>query len=139
MNEEKRKVEYWDCDECAEILNHTDPDDAIEYLLDGLLGPEMTGKQVREALPEKLEVKGYARMKIAVQDPLEFMIENLYEEYGNPEGDPSDGITDDMRKAADALMKVVEEQYKPWACEPVETEEIDVIAWVEKNRPDWLE
>ena len=132
-SEEKktRTIEYWDSED-EERLTHTDREEAIESILDDI------GK-----LPEKIEICGFARMKLPeaeslATDVLERLLEGLDEDYGDPEGDYTNG-TAEMKEAAVKFIATVLDEYVSWACEIVKRETVDVAAWVKKNRPDWLE
>jgi len=104
-------------------------DDAVEEYLDILDGE----------WPEIATVKGFERMKVTYDGGLilERMLEHLDEEYGDPDGDPTDP-TEEMKKAADALVKIVLASYHSWACVECETVTVNVRKWVEEHRPDWL-
>ena len=132
-SEEKktRTIKYWDS-EGEERLTHTDRDEAIECVLDD------TG-----SLPEKIEICGFARMKLPgveslATDVLGRLLEGLDEDYGDPDGGYASG-TDEMKEAAIKFTSTVLDEYVSWACEIVKRETVDVAAWVKKNRPDWLE
>lgn len=125
-----RTIEYWDS-EGEERLTHTDRDDAIECILNDA-----------GDLPEKIDICGYARMvpngELLAHHALEHLLEDLDEEYGDPEGGYVSG-TDKMKEAAKVFTTTVLDEYVSWACEIVKRETVDVTAWVKENRPDWLE
>jgi hypothetical protein len=136
-----REPAFWTCDDTVERLDHEDKDDAIEEYLDGLLGPHMTVAEVIAALPEELEVFGYARMEATLPyhtHPLEDLLLALDEEYGDPDG-PDREPTPEMIEAEKAFLAVVLEEYQPWACEQVCTETVNTMEWVKTHRTDWLE
>jgi len=125
---EGREVVYWGQRD-ANQLTYTDKDEAIEEILDGI-----------DKLPSTIEICGYAEMipDWAHYAPLESMLDNLYEEYGDPDGCYTKP-TPDMKKAEEAFMSVIAEEYKPGAYEVITQETIDVAEWIKVHRPDWLE
>ena len=130
MTKTDRPIVFWDCQD-SETLRYETKDEAIEYFLDDLLW---------DAIPKKIEVKGYAR-RVAVPgmlSPLDYVLEYLDEELGDPDGNLVTP-TERMKKAEQEFIKVILEEYEPWACEPVVTEEVDTMAWIKEHRPDWLE
>lgn len=139
------RVVFWDCVPDKERLYHSDREDAIEDHLDQMLNPKMTAADVLAALPEKVTVYGWARTevdraklaKLLSESALEDLLERLDEDYGDPDGDPTDP-TEKMQQAEAAFIRVVLDEYVPWSCEKVCEEEVDVEAWVRRYRPDWL-
>jgi hypothetical protein len=124
-----REIVCWD-EPDREDLRYTDEYEAIEGILEDWDGP----------LEGTLIICGYARMLVgtAYMHPLEDILDTLDEEFGNPYGDLSEP-TPKMKQAEAAFLKVIEEEYVPWACEEVCRKEIDVLKWVKENRPGWLE
>jgi len=125
---EGREVVYWGQRD-ANQLTYTDKDEAIEEILDGI-----------DKFPSTIEICGYAEMRPnwAHYAPLESMLDNLDEEYGDIDGGYTEP-TPDMKKAEEAFMSVIAEEYKPGACEVITQETIDVAEWIKVHRPDWLE
>jgi len=127
---EKREIEFWDQDD-VEQLSHSEQDEAIEYILDGL-----------DELPETLEICGYARMEVKesadnlAERVLEDLIENLDDEYGGEE--PTE-ISEKMKNKSKEFVQFILDVYESWQCEIVKRETIKVDDWVKENRPDWLE
>jgi hypothetical protein len=128
MNE---KIEYWDCDDNAEILYHEDMDEAIEDHLEG---------QIDKNDPDVLEVYGYAR---AVVDPaifkkviLEAAYDYLSENFDNEDGHDQ---TTEIEEAAGLFVNTYLENYTTWMCNQVKTEKVNVKEWIQKNRPEWAE
>lgn len=120
----------WGCDHSEEIITHTDRFSAIEDYLDGLDLP----------FPKTIKVYGYAPMKTSVSFsnyPLERVLEDLDEEYANPDGEGTKP-TEAMKEAEKAFIEVVEREYKSWMCEVVITEEVVVEDWVKEHHPEWL-
>ena len=126
------KIEFWGKVD-DERLTYTEMDDAIESIIDGT--------DDIEDLPETIEVCGFARiepsMKNGAEVALERLLENLDEEYSDPDGSYTDP-TDAMIEASEMFVAVVLKEYKCWACEPVKWETVNVQAWIKENRPDWL-
>uniref|UniRef100_A0A6H1ZXB4 Uncharacterized protein n=1 Tax=viral metagenome TaxID=1070528 RepID=A0A6H1ZXB4_9ZZZZ len=123
--------DFYSCNKDEERLNTNNPDEAIGELLDILPG----------IFPDKITLYCYSRIKVEesnCNDSLNELIEYLDEEFGDPEGDPSE-ITDKMREAEKEFVRVVVSEYTPWACEIVHEEEIDVEEWIRKNRPEWMD
>ena len=126
----EKEIEFWD-DEGTEILNYTDKDEAIEYILDGI-----------GELPDKLEICGYTR-RIMTESAeslgdsvLDDLLERLDDEYG---GEDETERTDEMKKAATIFANKMLSLYSVWQCEIVKREIIDVNEWVKENCPNWLE
>ena len=73
-----RTIDYWDS-EGEERLTHTDIDEALQYILDGI-----------DPLPEKIEICGYAHMVPNIESlathALDSLLEGLDEDYGDPDG-----------------------------------------------------
>ncbi|HDY65352.1 MAG TPA: hypothetical protein ENH84_03850 [Phycisphaerae bacterium] len=130
MNEPKteRPVVFWDCDDDAEILNYSEKNNAIEMHLDG-----------RDKWDGTITVYGYARMIAPVPDAetvLENIFEGEWEEYVN-ENWPGRSIR--MSQIAQQFVEAIHAEFKPWVCEVVTSEEVDVAEWIAENRPTWLE
>jgi hypothetical protein len=116
-----RKPVFFTCDQDEERLTFTDPDEAIENYLDDLDDP----------LPEEVTVYGFAPIQATrsvdaiAGGHLEALLESLDEEYGDP-GDRT-------------YVAAVLAEYKPWACEQVSSEAVNVREWVKEHAPHWLE
>jgi hypothetical protein len=119
----ERKIELWGKED-AEYLHCVDKNEAIAEALDDM-----------GELPETIKICGYARMKIstATFSPLEEIIEVLDENFGDPEGAATE-LTEVMEEAEKAFLAVIEKEYKPWACEIVTTETVNVKEWVKEYR-----
>ena len=110
MDETDRKIEFWG-DKDDGNLTHTEMDDAIESALDGV--------DVVNALPETIEVCGFAHMELPSAESLarhvlEDFLEKLDDEYGNPDGDYTEK-TDGMKEAAKEFVAAVLDNYTVWA------------------------
>jgi len=133
-------AEFYSCSD-PEILSDTDPNDAIYEALDGRLDPKMTAAEVQAALPATLTLCGYRRVEVNTRrlHVLERALEDLDEEYGDPDGGPT-SPTPAMLAAEVEFLRVLRAEYEPWACEEVgQPVEIDVMDWVRREHPDWLE
>jgi len=134
MAKTERKIEVWGKED-DEQLTHTEMDDAVESILEDMEG------DIKD-LPETIEVCGFAHVVVNVKKEaegiLERLLEGLYEDYGNPDGDSTD-ITDTMKEASETFVAAVLEEYTVWACEIIKRETINVQEWIKANRPDWLE
>lgn len=117
-----------------ESLRHHSPDDAIEEIIDGLHPAgfaEIGQVTVHEFAPMKASVPSHWR-------PLESLLENLDEEYANPEGDGTKP-TEAMLAAEKAFIAAVLAEYKPWMCEETgKTVTVNALEWVREHRADWL-
>lgn len=119
---------FWDAED-SETLRHETLDGAVNAVLDGV-----------QNFPATLVVHGYRRMKPEISYPraLEDLLEQLDEEYGNPDGGDTQP-TPAMLAAEKAFYEAVLAEYKPWACEQVASVTIDVPTWIREHRPDWLD
>ncbi len=137
---ETASKEFWDShkdciwgDLDTERLTATSIDEAIEEILDQM-DPEI--------FPESWVFSAYRPMEVPLPDEhriLDYPLEYVDEEYGDPEGDGPDKPTEAMLEAARHLARVIKEEYKPWAHEEVARVVLkDVRKWVEENRSHWL-
>lgn len=127
------RIEYWDCDEGAEVLDHTKLDEAIEYALDDMYPDQW---------PETIEVHGFARCPkpdaaLYIGSVLEDLHALLDENHGPP--DEYTEPTDAMRAAELVFVEAVIKDYEVWCCYKVCTETVNVAEWVRKHRPEWLQ
>ena len=136
---ENRKIEFWDCDDGAELLNYQDIDEALESHLDSEV---FEAQQDGDPLPSEVIVYGYAPMKIAApteKDADNFLRDFLEGHHEDYQGEDGIEPTDAMTQAAFAFLKVLHAEWVPWMCEVVETKTVNVAAWIAEHRPDWLE
>lgn len=63
-------------------------------------------------------------------NPLEFLLESLEEDYGDPEGAASYAPTKGMKDAEKAFINAVLREYEPWEKKEVETVKVDVKEWM---------
>ena len=123
---EKLKTELWTAFRHAERIYNHSPEEAVQEWAQG---------PVRDPMPDKLTLYGFARVK-AKLDPdwiLEFVLEHLDEEYGDPDEytRPTGEMKVVAQRFADDLLKV----YKVWSC--VESEEIvvDPCEYLDEGAP----
>lgn len=128
-----KKIEFWGLEDDEQLI-HTEMDDAIESILDGV--------DAVDALPKTIEVCGFIHSepnaKSEAAKILAQLLENLDKDYGDP-GGAFTKATDGMKRAAKVFVITVLEEYTVWACELVKRETINVREWIKENRPDWLE
>ena len=140
--EPEQEIVYWDCDDGAELLEHSDIGDAIGAFLDDYGSPGMTPEAFLKALEDlgELEVFGYRRMEVTAGPGhcLDALLELLDENYRGPDSDAT-GATASMQAAEATFLAAVIAEYTPWACEQFTSEKVDPVAWVKENRSDWLE
>ena len=127
------KIEYWDCDEGAEVLDHTERDEAIEYCLHAMHP---------DPWPETLEVHGFARCpepdaERYTGSVLEGLLVLLDENHGPP--DYYSAATDAMKAAERAFVEAVLKEYEVWRCYKARTETVNVAEWVREHCPGWLD
>lgn len=109
---------------------HDDIDGCIEEYLDQC-----------DDFNHTFEVEVYERVETEYKpafSPLERMLEDLDEDYGNPDGHYPEP-TDDMQEAEQAFIKAVLADYEVWRCETTgEVIKVDGLEWVRKHCPHWL-
>jgi hypothetical protein len=121
---------FWGVND-PEDLSSEDPDEAIGDYLESLK---------REDWPETLSLHGFVRKKLEYRAGrlIDQMLEDLDDEYSG-EGRESTEPNPAMEAAEKAFIADVLAEYKPWACEEVWQEDVNVLAWVTAHQPDWLE
>jgi len=152
-----REPKFYSCDDDVETLTHTDIDEAIEDYLDRFWPAAWEFKdKEREriavflgALPNEIEVYGYARMEFEDHHlDAECLLQRIFEhieedELGDPDGrDFEDAFSDKGARVVEAAKKLVNEirdTYEPWACDIVQTTKFNPIDWIREHRPDWLD
>jgi len=126
------KIVAWGLED-DERLSHSEMDDAIESVLDGIGD--------LNAPPETIEMCGFIHKKPSVKreatGALDRILESLDEEYGDPDGGYIEA-TDSMKDAAQEFVAAVLDEYTVWACEIVKRETVNVQEWIKENRPDWI-
>lgn len=145
--EPERGVVIWHYRNDEETLPaNDDPDEATYFAIhneghaqwDRAAGRHMLTRP--EFVDETVTIYGYARMapSVIADFIVERELERLDEELGEPGGDESSEPTPAMLEAAEALATVIEREYKPWACEVIETRVVNVREWCAAHRPEWL-
>lgn len=126
-------ADLYDCYDESEELRHRYVEDAVEDRLDQT-----------EQRSGVLKVYGFKRLTLSEHDArvnadwvLETMIDNLDDEYGG--GDAPTEPTPAMCAAAEAFAAVFHKEYVPWRCELVTEADVDVLSFIEEQRPDWLD
>ena len=124
----EREIVFWDQDG-AEFLTYTDKDEAIESILDKLDVTEGT-----------LEICGFAPMEMTglnldAEIVAEHLLERWDEEYG---GEDNTDVSKEMKELTEKYVKEMSELYNVYNCEVVKKEKIDILKWIEKNKPDLL-
>lgn len=107
-----REPDYWTCREGEEILACHTIEEAVDDYADHIHP---------EPMPEEIEVIGFATRE-ATDDwcgsPLDYVLENLDAEFGDPDGGPR-GKTARMKVAEATFILAVLSEYSVWACEEV--------------------
>jgi hypothetical protein len=132
-----KEIAFFTCSDCEDHLIYTEPDEAIENFLEGLFEPDSHGI---EGLPKTITLYGFEPMKVIPSrcNPLECLLDDLDEEYGNPDGDRP-AASSKMKDAEKAFIEAVVAEYRPWAHERTWECEVDVEAWVWDNMPEWID
>jgi len=92
-------------------------------------------------IPETLTMVGLRRMKAELRpsDVLESVLEELDDEWADPNGIDPTKPTPAMIEAAEAFCATVLLEYVPWACEECGVKEVvDVREWTRENDPELL-
>jgi hypothetical protein len=116
--------------EDGESLYQRHPGDAIEaYLQD---------------YPETITLYGFAPMPInsatrdrLVASALDAVLDELDEEFGDPDGEPSQPSMERLAMARSFVDEILA-TYDVWACTQVGEVRITVREWMDAHRPDWL-
>jgi hypothetical protein len=125
----EREPQFWGPVDAEGCLTAEDENDAIEQILDAM----------DEPLPGRITIAGYAlsQVKISPRGVLDNLLEQLDEDYANPEGDATEA-TEAMKEAERVFLEVITKEYQPWSCDEVCRKEIGIVEWLKENRPDWL-
>ena len=98
-------------------------EEAAEAWLDGVPPRDVVSLTLTEHRRVRIE---------KVTSPLEYMLELLDEEYGDPDG-PGTKPTEAMLDAEKAFIKAIESEYIPWYTEPTGEKEVVIL----NGEPDW--
>jgi len=130
-------AKYFDHDQSAARLTHTEISEAIHDFLDTLEFAEI------RALPKTMTIYGFKPMEVSesqmqrwADDAIENMLERFDEEYGDPEGG-SEPMKPDDKKALEKLWletvrATVAKQYV-WNCEGCGSREIDITEYIQQT------
>ncbi len=141
----KRTAERWSVPD-AEILKHETLDEAVEAYLDGyrFSGSQPdTPQELRACLRElgQISVTGYARGEVSARDAAKCALEEVGEwldgEWGDPDGGPT-LWSEETEAAARALGKSMMADFWVWSMEPITSERINALEWVERCAPHWV-
>lgn len=134
-------VDYWTCTD-PENLTHDSPDEAVGEYLDNL---------ETKHWPTTLTVQAYVRQVVddddaerAIDNGVDYGMENFFESLDETYncGDDCDPSEDEeLKKELAACYRRALVRYFVWSCEhsPDLDEQVNIAAWVRKNRPDWAE
>lgn len=129
----KNEIKYWGRNIDERLYYHS-ADEAIEAILDQ-----------RFSIPlediDNITVYEYAPIKISLHPGflLDFALETLDEEYGDPEAVSTTEPTESMKKAEKELIDIIIAQYPVWPCEPTgHSVTVNSLEWVKKHHPDGL-
>lgn len=135
----KPDPDFWAISD-TETLQHELVEDAVREYLDDFMSPHMT-QEDWDRLPETFEVLGYNRMTPNVEcycRMLEDLLEYLDEEFGNPNGDPTQP-TPGMQQAEKEFIEKVLKEYEVYQCEySGDKVTISTIDWIREHEPEWL-
>lgn len=101
----------------------TDPDEVVQRYMDSLAEPDESFERFTVRVNWPLVVLVFRRMDVGrhadsiARNALDDALERLDEEYGDPDGTPSEP-TEKMKSAAMAFAKDLLAEYVVWACEP---------------------
>lgn len=135
-----------------ETLTSEVPEDEFEDFLDWSLYTFATDAETIENLKDGLEIYAYNPCEISdsvLEGEAAFLVEgfleSLHEEYGNPDGDSTDLISEEDQKALEAELLEVFKRFRDagkitsWQCERVAKRTYsreEIAEWVKKNRPE---
>lgn len=113
-------------------LTHEDFQDAIEEIIDD-----------RHPDPPEGTIEVYGFVSMGINQPFQaeiallHLLEMLDEEHADPDGGNT-LATATMKEAAAVFVGAVCAEYKTWMCVPAVCVTVDVLAWCQEQRPDWL-
>lgn len=127
---------YFSTDKAAEVLTHETLFDAVLDHADAWK-PEINPGDTVTIYEYRRKILPPLEAMLRFWSPLEGLLDAIDDdEYGCPE-DPT-VATEAMVKAERAFMEVVRAEYVPWCCELVDEQEVDLYAWCQEHRPDWV-
>lgn len=117
----KAMEKFYTCDECAERLNYTDPEEAVYDEISG-----------NESLFQDDEITLYEHTPMTIPDSrfevLERLLESLDEDFGDPDGEYSKP-TPGMIQAEKAFIEAMKQEYQVWSCEQTGKQTKTVYDW----------
>lgn len=123
---------FWGFADDEDLLD--DPNKVIEHYLE-----DLPMDVVREI--EELTVYEHRPMTPELSDcghPLEYVLEMLDEEYGNPHRYGE--ATEAMKEAEQVFLRAVLAEYQSWMCERTGNKvTVKPLEWIRGHRPDWLQ
>jgi hypothetical protein len=123
---ETREAKFYSCAEDSETLTCATVREAIEQFLD----------ECHED-PETVTVYGFAPMlvdkKLFAAKALDYLLEWLEDEFGDPDRISSCEATEAMKTSALALVETVLSEFEVWACEKVAEQTINLSEWRAKQ------
>lgn len=130
------------CFRPPEILYGLDGDETLELDLNDLVEMRLDAYH-GEPAPLTLEVLEFERMKLEPLllqgNILDRVDELLWESELGGEDGPDLCNNEACRAAEAAFIRVIIQEFKPWACEPNgKKHSIDCRKWVVEHRPEWL-
>jgi len=139
---EKQNIAYWTCLPDIEHLHCETLDEAVEEYLDGLAPTpgSVDSEDFFRDLPD-VECTAWVRKVIdrkwLADSVLDYALEEVGDEHGNPDGDepPTEAMKAQALKFADAFIA----DFQVWSCEPAGSEKVNILKWVKKNAPHWID
>ena len=137
------EVTAYSCDQDAETLSHSTPEEAIEAALDQWLSPKVSVlEHLTSAVGDTITIYAFKRHALPVDEPdpervLEDVLDRLDEENGDP--DEATTPTVEMEQAAATFCDAIRRLYTVWQCEIAGEATVNVERFVREEFPEWLE
>ena len=92
-------------------------------------------------LPDTITITAFRRPKLDIGkfNPLEFVLEELDEEYADPEDIRGADATPAMIEAEKEFLKIVLDEYSPWRADKSHHVTVNLADWIRECHPQWLE
>ena len=92
-------------------------------------------------LPDTITITAFRRPKLnlGTHNPLEFVLEELDEEYADPEDIIGADATPAMIEAEKEFLKIVYDEYSPWRADKSHHVTVNTADWICECHPQWLE
>jgi hypothetical protein len=91
-------------------------DESVKTCVERLLADGFTGWPIKVYVHQQMDVGGEFMAASIAEHAIERALDNLDEEYGDPDGDPTEP-TEAMKAAALAFGRAVVADYVPFMCE----------------------